>query len=938
MIPAFRTTCLALAGIAVVSCGDGTAPLPPEIPAALDIISGDAQSGTAGAELAFPLVVRVLDETGAPIGGQVVNFLVTSGGGTVYAGASLTNDSGFAKERWTLGAHIADSQRVEARAIDPVTGEPLLFGEFAATAVAGAPDTVRIIGGDGQYVALNGQSPDSFRVRVTDHLGNPVAGSQVSWAVSAGGGVLAADTVATDADGEAASRLTAGSVTGTFNVTASAMTRSASFTVHVLPGPPALIESVGGDSQTGIVHEFLAMDPAVRITDAHGNPVAGVVPALHVIDGTVTSSSTDDSGVVRVQWRLGNTAGPNVMYVKLPGLDSVRFSATGIAGPPTKLVRLSGDGQTAPANSAVAVAPSVRVLDVYGNHVGGVAVHFASTFGGGSAAGADDTTDASGVATVGSWTLGAGGPNTLIASAGAASVSFAATAGDRSAQITVSIKAPTANALAGDSLPVVATVTSTHSLDSVRVIIGGLNVPLVFFAAQHEWRGTALLASLPRDSVLVQVRARDVNGAATDAFVFVRHDRKPGLVVSVDSLGVARPDVALTADCTDDGPSACTISVSAQDGSFTTAVASGGAHVGGTYSLAAATGRTVKLVFKATDDRGQVTKVEVRNVIVDASSHLTEIGRVDGIALDQRNGALLYRAAGGVIALRTLATGVTDTVFVDTSVSAGASVRGFVTPAGALFGVPSTIFPNARAIEWRGGTATDLGGLRGILTIRAAGDYVVYSGTNALVRRDVVSATDVNLPAAATVGNDVAANGDVAHSVAATYSVYRYHAGVDSLIAPGNYPAMRNRSPVTDGVNVVFEKYDYAHDTYAIVMVNDSGLTELSPPRSSPQLRDEDYAVNNGWIAFTRADATGAFQVWTRSPSGQLRQASTFSGSSSISALGDDGTVIIVNGARRYAIAPGGGAQDVMTAFGRVIWREGAFVALMNGSVLTLTP
>ena len=56
------------------------------------------------------------------------------------------------------------------------------------------------------------------------------------------------------------------------------------------------------------------------------------------------------------------------------------------------------------------------VTDAYNNPVSGVAVTFAVASGGGSVTGASATTNASGIATVGSWTLGTtAGANTLTA-------------------------------------------------------------------------------------------------------------------------------------------------------------------------------------------------------------------------------------------------------------------------------------------------------------------------------------------------------------------------------------------------------------------------------------------------------------------------------------------------------------------------------------------
>src|SRR3989454_4789121 len=114
------------AGLLVYACEkQAAAPLQPSAPVSVQVVSGDLQSGPPGKELPNPLVVKVVDANGLPQSGQLVNFRVTSGGGSVFAGAALTSLSGIAQERWTLGTNPADSQRVEARAVDNVTGQAL---------------------------------------------------------------------------------------------------------------------------------------------------------------------------------------------------------------------------------------------------------------------------------------------------------------------------------------------------------------------------------------------------------------------------------------------------------------------------------------------------------------------------------------------------------------------------------------------------------------------------------------------------------------------------------------------------------------------------------------------------------------------------------------------------------------------------------------------
>lgn len=106
------------------------------LPANLTIVSGDQQQATVGAEFPSPLV-KVVDANGDAIQSQTVNFGVTAGGGSVFAGASTTNANGAAQERWTLGTVARQDQTVEVPAVDNSTGQALVFATFHATAVAG---------------------------------------------------------------------------------------------------------------------------------------------------------------------------------------------------------------------------------------------------------------------------------------------------------------------------------------------------------------------------------------------------------------------------------------------------------------------------------------------------------------------------------------------------------------------------------------------------------------------------------------------------------------------------------------------------------------------------------------------------------------------------------------------------------------------------------
>src|SRR5439155_491853 len=136
-------------------------------------------------------------------------------------------------------------------------------------------------------------------------------------------------------------------------------------------------------------------------------------------NGTITGASqtTNASGIAAVgSWTLATTAGTDTLTATSADLagSPVTFTATGTPGGAGSIAVNAGDGQSATVGTAVATDPSVIVRDRFGNPVANVAVTFAVASGNGGVTGANQTTNASGVATVTSWTLGTTvGTNTL---------------------------------------------------------------------------------------------------------------------------------------------------------------------------------------------------------------------------------------------------------------------------------------------------------------------------------------------------------------------------------------------------------------------------------------------------------------------------------------------------------------------------------------------
>jgi len=220
------------------------------------------------------------------------------------------------------------------------------------------------------------------------------------------------------------SGLASAKIPGTVTVTATSETKSATVSLTVVPGPPTKITLFSGNNQSVAAGAFAPNPLAVIVTDAGGNPIAGVVVNFAVTAGggsiAGTSATTTAAGIATSgAWTLGTVAGPNSVTVTSPAIAGVSavFNAAGGAGPPTKIAGFAGNNQTGTAGGLVATKPSVIVTDANANPVAGFTVTFAPASGSGSVTGAAAVTDAAGVATVGSWRLGTTpGPQSLNAS------------------------------------------------------------------------------------------------------------------------------------------------------------------------------------------------------------------------------------------------------------------------------------------------------------------------------------------------------------------------------------------------------------------------------------------------------------------------------------------------------------------------------------------
>jgi adhesin/invasin len=473
-------------------------------PTALAIVSGNLQSGTVNTALANALIVKVTDTFGNAVNGATINWARTGGNGTLGAVTSTSDATGIASNSYTLGS-TAGSEAVSAS----IGGATV---SFILNSTAGAPAAIAIVSGSGQNGGANQSLANPFVVKVTDAGGNAVANATVSW--SANNGSIAPGSI-TDASGQTSGTLRLGSIVGAASAVATiANNHSVTFSATLTAGAASVITIVAGDNQSAAVGTAVATAPSVKITDASNNPLSGVVVTFAPASGSGSVSpsngqaTTNASGIATLtSWTLGTTAGAQALTASATGTAGVTFHATATAGAAANIAIVAGDNQTATVGTVVTTAPSVKITDASTNPLSGVVVTFAPAGGSGSTSpiNGQATTNASGIATLTSWTLGAtAGAQSLTASAtGTSGITFHATASAGTASVIAIVAGDNQSATVGTAVPTAPSVkvtdASTNPLSGVVVTFavasGGGTISPVNGQATTNASGIATLTS-----------------------------------------------------------------------------------------------------------------------------------------------------------------------------------------------------------------------------------------------------------------------------------------------------------------------------------------------------------------------------------------------------------------------------------------------------------
>src|SRR5687768_10230061 len=181
---------LAAATVIAAGCADSTEPSHLN-PTTLEAVTPAILNGTVGAEVSPAPAVRIRDANGNPMPGISVEFQLAIGGGTLQSPVVQTGIDGVATNVWTLGPRPEVSSLI-------ATSHGLTNVVFTATAAVGPASYMSARVNDIAELGVTGVRVGHPSVDVRDQFANPVAGVQVTFTVTSGGGTIEAGTATTD--------------------------------------------------------------------------------------------------------------------------------------------------------------------------------------------------------------------------------------------------------------------------------------------------------------------------------------------------------------------------------------------------------------------------------------------------------------------------------------------------------------------------------------------------------------------------------------------------------------------------------------------------------------------------------------------------------------------------------------------------------------------
>lgn len=368
-----------------------------------------AQVEPAASVVVRPVVVRLRAGEAAQLAAQVNDST-----GRPIGGADLTYETSTPRlVRISPSGAVSSLGPVGDGSIRVASGST--FREVPVVVAAGVPGAARFLGGVGQTGEAGSTLPEPVVITISDAFGNVVPQAEVRFTAGAGGSTEP-EIATTDVTGVARAIWTLGTGAGPQTLQARAGEATAVMQATAAPGRMASIEQVGALVRRISVGDSVQV--RLRVADRHGNGVSGVVVAFRIESGggmvAPARVETGADGLAQTRWTTGTKAGLNTLRARAIDVrdTTIRVDVRTYGGPATAVELVRGSGQRAAAGAAVAIPPTIRVVDAHGNVVSAARVRFVASDSG-TVEPPESVTDEEGRVTVSRWVLGAAGANVL---------------------------------------------------------------------------------------------------------------------------------------------------------------------------------------------------------------------------------------------------------------------------------------------------------------------------------------------------------------------------------------------------------------------------------------------------------------------------------------------------------------------------------------------
>jgi hypothetical protein len=318
-----RITAVAILSLAALASCEPPAPL---VPFEIALVAPAPASQAIATAVASPPTFEVRTESGKAIKNVDVTVTTGAASGSLVGAPIKTGSGATAIGNWTLGT-VPGPQTVTV-SVEGLT--PLVI---TVNAVPGAPAAMSLLGGNGQLAAASTSVAGPISVQVTDAFFNGVAGVTVNWAVTAGGGNVAAATSVSNGTGVAVAPLWTLGLGGTQTLQASvgAVTQNINAIVQT---PPASIQIAQVAPGTALLGGTLDPAPSFTVRDSSGNVLPSVPVTVTVSAGGgslagAPSQTIAGGGATSIgAWTLGNSLGVQSVTVSVVGVAPLVISTT----------------------------------------------------------------------------------------------------------------------------------------------------------------------------------------------------------------------------------------------------------------------------------------------------------------------------------------------------------------------------------------------------------------------------------------------------------------------------------------------------------------------------------------------------------------------------------------------------------------------------------